>query len=82
MDFSVIMSKVVFSASNGNTILLGIDQYCDLQFCTIEKEKLENTKGVFGSRNPKDSQHTGQKENDKRTNNDLQSSSQKTRSIG
>jgi hypothetical protein len=32
-----------------------------LQFYTIEKEKLENTKGVFGSRNPKDSQHTGQK---------------------
>ena len=42
-------------------------------------EKLEDTKGVIRSRKSKDRQHNGQKKKDKRTNNDLQNITQKTK---
>ena len=42
-------------------------------------QKFENTKGVIKSCKSKDSQHHGQKKNDKRTNNDLQNTTKKTK---
>ena len=44
------------------------------------QEHFEDTKGVTNShKSKKDRQYNGQKENDKRTNNDLQSGTQKTK---
>jgi hypothetical protein len=43
------------------------------------KEKSEDTKGVIRIRKSKDRQHNGQKKKDKRTNNDLQNTTHKTK---
>ena len=43
------------------------------------KEKFEITKGVNRSLNQKDRQYNGQKKKDKKTNNDLQNTTQKTK---
>ena len=45
----------------------------------IKYDKLEDTKGVNRSRKSKDRQYNGQKKMDQRTNNDVQSTTQKTK---
>ena len=42
------------------------------------QEKLEHTKGVMKSRKSKNSQYIGQEKKDKRTNIDIQNTTQKT----
>ena len=42
---------------------------------------IEDTKGVIKNRNSKDRQSSHQKKNDKRTNNDLQNITQKTKDL-
>jgi len=41
-------------------------------------EKFEDTKGVTSSRKSKDRKYTGQKKKDRRTNNNIQNTTQKT----
>ena len=43
------------------------------------QEEFEDTKGVIRIRNSKDRRHNGQKKKDKRTNNDLQNITHKTK---
>jgi hypothetical protein len=43
------------------------------------KEEFEDTKGVIRSRKSKDRQYNDQKKKDKRTNNDLQNTTRKTK---
>ena len=43
------------------------------------QEEFEDTNGIIRSRKSKDRQHNGQKKEDKRTNNDLQNTTQKTK---
>jgi len=45
----------------------------------IEKKKFEDTKGVIRSHKSNNRQRNGQKKKDKRTNNDLQITTQKTK---
>ena len=51
------------------------------EFALIINEKFEDTKGVIRSRNSKDRQHNTmvERKKDKRTNNDLQNITQKTK---
>ena len=42
-------------------------------------EEFEDTKGIIRIRKSKDRQHNGQKKMDKKTNNDLQKTTQKTK---
>ena len=49
------------------------------RICVNKKEEFEDTKGVIRTRKSKNNrQHNGQKQKDKRTNNDLQNIIQKT----
>ena len=48
-------------------------------FCKKGLPKIKDNKGVIRSCKWKDRQHSGQKKKDKRTNNDLQNISQKTK---
>ena len=48
-------------------------------FLHNDREKFEDTKGVIRSHKSKDRQYNGRKKNDKRTNNDLQNITQKTK---
>ena len=50
---------------------------CNIQNPDFEEE-FEDTKGVIRIRKSKERQHNGQKKKDKRTNNDLQNTTQKT----
>ena len=49
------------------------------RFCLLYEEKCQDTKGIIRSRTSKDRQCNGQKNKDKRTNNDLQNTTQKTK---
>ena len=49
------------------------------RFCLLYEEKCQDTKGIIRSRTSKDRQCNGQKNMDKRTNNDLQNTTQKTK---
>jgi len=56
--------------------VLNMSVYC---MTTIYKEEFEDTKGVIRSRKSKDRKHNGQMKRNKRINNDLRNTLQKTK---
>ena len=59
--------------------MISTNVYIIHRIISVNKKQFEDTKGVIRIRKSKDRQHNGQKKKDKRTNNDLQNTTHKTK---